>query len=313
MPNEQTKQLTFGAMMIALFSILLAVSFYVPIINMITSLFIAVPIAWYSAKFNRKASILVTVVSIIMSLFIGGLLAIPFAMIHALLGFTIGDAIRTKKSKLFMLHSTAVVLLVTIVMQYVIVVLTLGINPVKELLTIATVQYEQTGVFLERFNALPKDYDKTVADTLSMFETVMPSLVIIALFGFVLILINIILPILKKLKVDVPKFPPFSQLKFPKSVLWYYMVVLVVTLFVELDQWTFAFMAFENAALILRILLVLQGISFILFFILEKGWPKWTFIIAIIMAIPLQSFILIIGIFDLGFNMRSYVKDKNRK
>ncbi|WP_017378777.1 YybS family protein [Paenisporosarcina sp. TG-14] len=313
MPNEQTKQLTFGAMMIALFSILLAVSFYVPILNLITSLFIAVPIAWYSAKFNRKASILVTVVSIIMSLFIGGLLAIPFAMIHALMGFTIGDAIRTKKSKLFMLLSTAGVLLVNIVMQYVIVVLTIGINPVKELLTIATDQYDQMGVFLERFNALPKDYDQTVADTLYMFETVMPSLFIISLFGFVFILVNILLPILKRLGLDVPKFPPFSQLRFPKSVLWYYIVVLVVTLFVELEQGTFAFMVFANAALILRVLLVLQGISFVQFFILEKGWPKWTLIVAIILAIPLQAITLIIGIFDLGFNIRSYVKDKNRK
>ena len=36
MPNEQTKQLTLGAMIIALFSILLAVSFYVPVLNLIT-------------------------------------------------------------------------------------------------------------------------------------------------------------------------------------------------------------------------------------------------------------------------------------
>ncbi|MDX1770794.1 MAG: DUF2232 domain-containing protein, partial [Planococcaceae bacterium] len=37
MPNEQTKRLTMGAMMIALFTILLAVSFYVPILNIVTS------------------------------------------------------------------------------------------------------------------------------------------------------------------------------------------------------------------------------------------------------------------------------------
>ena len=79
MPNEQTKQLTLGAMIIALFSILLAVSFYVPVLNLITILFLALPIAWYSAKFSRTASIYVVVLSMGISYFIGGLLAIPFA------------------------------------------------------------------------------------------------------------------------------------------------------------------------------------------------------------------------------------------
>lgn len=313
MPNEQTRQLTLGAMTIVLFSILLAVSLYVPIVNLITSFLIAVPIAWYSAKFNRKASILVTIVSIGISYFIGGLLAVPFAMIHALLGLVIGDAIRMKKSKLFMLLSTAIVLLGSIVIQYVVVVLTFNFNPVKALLTIASNQYDQMGAFLERFDALPNNYDKTIAEVLFMFETVMPSILIISLFLLVIVFINILLPVLKRLGLDVPKFPAYKNMKFPKSVLWYYMVVLVVTLFVELERGTFAFMVFANAALLLRLLLVLQGISFIHFYIHQQRWPKWIAFVATILAFPLQSITLLLGIFDLGFNVRSYVKEKNRK
>lgn len=313
MPNEQTKQLTFGAMMIALFLLLLAVSFYVPVLNLVTSFFIALPIAWYSAKFNRKASLLVTAVSIFMSLFIGGLLAIPFAMIHAVLGLVIGDAIREKKSKLFMLLSSSILLLLTISVQYVVTVLLFDFNPVKELMKISAAQYEQLGRMLERFDALPKDYDQTVANALLMFETVMPTLIMISLFLFVIMFISILLPVLKKLGLDIPKFPAFRHMKLPKSVLWYYMIVLVVTLFVELEQGTFAFMVFANATLILRVLLTLQGISFIHFYIHEKGWPKWVAIVATVFALPLQSIIVMVGIFDLGFNIRSIVKDKNRK
>jgi uncharacterized protein YybS (DUF2232 family) len=313
MPNEQTRQLTLGAMVIVLFSILLAVSLYVPIVNLISSFFIAVPIAWYSAKFNRRASILVTLVSIGISYFIGGLLAVPFAMIHALLGLVIGDAIRLKKSKLFMLLSTAIVLLVSIVIQYVVVVLTFKFNPVNALLTIASNQYDQMGTFLERFNALPNNYDKTIADVLFMFETVMPSILIISLFLLVFVFINILLPVLKRMGLVVPKFPEYRHMKLPKSVLWYYMVVLVVTLFVELDKGTFAFMVFANATLLLRALLFLQGISFIHFYIHQQKWPKWLAIIATIFAFPFQPITILLGIFDLGFNVRSYVKEKNRK
>ena len=313
MPNEQTKQLTFGAMMIALFSILLAVSFYVPVINLITSFFIALPIAWYSAKFNRKASILVTVLSIGMSFFIGGLLAIPLAMVHAPLGFIIGDNIRTKKSKLFLLLSTGIVLLISTAIQYVITVILFEFNPVKELMTIATEYYDQIGAMLESFNALPENYYKKVADSLFMFETTMPSLLIVSIFLFALIFINILLPILKKLDLVVPKFPAYRNMRLPKSVLWYYMIVLVVTLIVELHQGTFAFMVFANAALVLHFLLFLQGVSFIHFYIHEKEWSKWVTVLATVLAFPFQSVTILFGIVDLGFNIRSFVKNKNKK
>lgn len=313
MQNEQTRQLISGLMVISLFSILLAVSLYVPLVSLITSFFIAVPIAWYSAKFNRKSSILVTIVSIGISYVIGGLFAVPFAMIQALLGLVIGDAIRLKKSKLFMLLSTTIVLLISIAIQYLVVVLAFDYNPVKALLTIASNQYNQMGAFLERFDALPNNYDKTVEDILFMFETVMPSILIISLFLLVIVFINILLPVLKRLGLIVPKFPAFRNLKFPKSVLWYYMVVLVVTLFIELDKGTFAYMVFANAFLLLRVLLFLQGISFIRFYIHQQRWPKWVAFVVTILAFPLQSITLLLGVFDLGFNVRSYVKEKNRK
>ena len=53
MPNEQTKQLKLGAMVIVLFSILLAVFFICACSEFDYLFFIALPIAWYSAKFSR--------------------------------------------------------------------------------------------------------------------------------------------------------------------------------------------------------------------------------------------------------------------
>ncbi|WP_342542590.1 DUF2232 domain-containing protein [Paenisporosarcina sp. FSL H8-0542] len=313
MPNEQAKQLTLGAMIIALFSILLAVSFYVPVLNLITILFLALPIAWYSAKFSRAASIYVVVLSMGISYFVGGLMAIPFALIHVLLGFIIGDTIRLKKSKLFMLMASAIVLIVSIVIEYVILVLLFKFNPVKEMLVYTKDQYDQLGTFLEQYNTLPKNYDQTISDVLFMFETVMPTLLILGIFCFVFVFINIQLPVLRKLGLDVPKFPAIRHMRLPKSILWYYMIVMVVTLFVELTQGTFAFMVLANVTMMLRVMLTLQGISFIHFYIHEKGWPKWVAIVATFLAFPLQSLTVLLGIFDLGFNIRSFVKDKNKK
>lgn len=313
MPNEQTKRLTMGAMMIALFTILLAVSFYVPILNIVTSFFIALPIIWYSVKFDRKSAILVTVVSMGMSFFVGGLLALPLAFIHAPLGLVIGDSIRRKKSKLYLFIAAGMMFLFTTVVQYLVAVLLMGINPIEEFMVMVRESYEQSGNMLERYGALPEGYDKLVSETLSMFEIVLPSIIIIAVFVSALIIIIVNLPVLRRLGVDVPKFPPFSEMRLPKAVLWYYLVVLIVSLFVELEKGTFAFMVFANATVVLRGLLFLQGISLIHFYIHEQKWPKGVIIVATILAFPLQSFVLLLGVIDLGFNIRSFMKDMNRK
>lgn len=313
MPNDQTKQLTLSAMIIALFSILLAVSFYVPVLNLITILFLAVPIAWYSAKFSRSASIYVVVLCLGISYFIGGFIAIPFALFHILLGFVIGDTIRLKRSKLYMLMAAAIVLVISVVVEYVILVLLFNFNAVKEMMAYTQDQYDQMGAFLERYNTLPKNYDQTIVDALFMFETVMPTLLIIGIFSFVFVIINIHLPVLRKLGLAVPKFPSIRHMRLPRTILWYYMIVMIVTLFIDLTKGTYAFMVFANATMMLRALLTLQGISLIHFYMHEKGWPKWVAIVATFLAFPLQSLTVLLGVFDLGFNIRSFIKDKNRK
>jgi uncharacterized protein YybS (DUF2232 family) len=121
------------------------------------------------------------------------------------------------------------------------------------------------------------------------------------------------LPVLKRLGVDVPKFPPFREMRLPKAVLWYYLVTLVVTLFVELEKGTFAFMVFANATIVLRGLLFLQGISLIHFYFHEQKWPKSAAIMATVLAFPLNSMVVLLGVLDLGFNIRSFMKDMNRK
>ena len=71
MPNNQTKAITHGAMMIALFLILVAVAFYVPVINFIALIFAPLPLAWYSTTYSRYSAIGVSLLAIATSIFIG--------------------------------------------------------------------------------------------------------------------------------------------------------------------------------------------------------------------------------------------------
>ena len=81
MPNNQTKKLAQGAMMAAVFAVLIAIGYYVPVLWVITSLISPLPIAWYSAKFERQQGIMVTIVALVISFIIGaGLFGLLFGL-----------------------------------------------------------------------------------------------------------------------------------------------------------------------------------------------------------------------------------------
>ena len=308
MQNQQTRKLTNGAMMAAVFTVLLAISVYVPLLNVVTTLFLALPVAWYSAKYDWKASALFAAVCLFLAFIIGGLLSLPLALIHVPLGLVIGLSIYYGKSKLFMFMGSGIVLLFSVMLQYLASIWLFGINLIEEMMTAIETSYAQTSAMMERFGAPNEDYDEFISQIMFSFETLLPALLVLSVFLVTWILLLILLPILKRLGTDVPKFPPFRDMKLPKSVLWYYLIVLLVPLLSDLQPGSMPYMIFINASVVLQFLMFLQGVSFYHFYIHQEGWPKWVTVLVSILAFPLLSFTSIVGIVDLGFDIRGWVK-----
>ncbi|WKA54807.1 YybS family protein [Planococcus shixiaomingii] len=311
MQNQQTRQLTNGAMMAAVFAVLLAASVYVPLLNVITTLFLGLPVAWYSAKYPWKASMLFSVVCLVLSFIVGGLLSLPLALVYVPLGLSIGLSIHYRKSKLFMFLCSGIVLLISTVLQYVASIVLFGINVLEEGITMMKASYATSGEMLERFGASVEQmekYNEAVDQLMFSVETLLPTLLVGSVFLLVWFMLLVYLPILKRLGTDVPKFPPFRDMKLPKSVLWYYLIVLLISMLSDIQPGSMAYMMFINASVLLQLLLFLQGVSFYHFYIKQEGWPKWVTVIATILALPLQSFTSIVGIVDLGFDIRGWVK-----
>ncbi len=295
--------------MTALFAVLLAISVYVPVLSLISTLFLALPIAWYSAKYPAKASGLVAAVGVVLSFLIGGLLALPLALVYIPLGLMIGLSIHYKKSKLFMFMGSSIVLLLSLMLQYVAAIAFLGINFLEEFTATMRSSYDQAGTWLERLGSeSTEEYEELVAQFMLTFETLLPTLLILTVFTTVWVLLLLLLPILKRLGIEVPKFPPFREMRLPKSVLWYYLIVILVSLLSDFEQGTMAYLIFANASMLLQFLLFLQGVSFYHFYIHQEGWPRWVTVTVTIFAVPLQSFTSIIGILDLGFDIRGWIK-----
>jgi len=313
MPNNQTKALTQGAMMVALFLVLVAVAFYVPVINLIALIFAPLPLAWYSATYSRYSAIWVSLLAIAASIFIGNLLILPLAIILGIVGLIIGDCLRERKSKVYLLMATGTTVLLTFALQFVLSVYFFNINFIEDGMQMARDNYEQSVEYAVKFTGEEAQLEEQIKQMFSMMEMTLPVSITISVFVFVFIWLLALLPILKRLKVEVPKFAPFRDMRLPRAILWYYLIVLSINLFVQPEFGTALYVVILNLSMILWVLLTLQGISFIHYTIDAFNYPTYLKVLATILAIPLYSFVVLIGIVDLGFNLRDWVKDKSKK
>ena len=313
MQNSQSKKLAYGAMMVAIFSVLLALAYYVPVVNVVASLFVVLPLAWYSAQYDRSTSISVAVVGIMISFFIGGILILPFSVTFAVLAVVIGDAIRTEKSKLFLFMASGISVLLTSAIEYLIAVKFFGIDIIRESLNMLYESYKASLTFAEEVMGQAPITEKELALIFEMLDYTIPAIITISVFMMTFIIITVDLPILRRLGIAVPKFAPFKEMRLPRSILWYYLIVLTISLFVSPEVGSTVYVIVQNFSVVLYILFVLQGMSLLFYYVDEKRLPRILKVIVVLFSIPLYSFVMLIGILDLGFNIRSYVTGKSTK
>ncbi|WP_068985800.1 YybS family protein [Lysinibacillus xylanilyticus] len=313
MPNNQTKALVQGSMMVAIFTILMLISAYVPIIFIVGLIFAPLPIAWYSANYKRSSSILVAVVGCTLTTLTSGITMLPFAFILALIGVVIGNAIYLKKSKLYLFMSSGIAFLLSMTIVYVAYVQFAGINIIDMSLEILRENYEQSNELAKNVTGQVVFQPEIIEAMLKTMELTMPATITISAFFAAFIIITLNLPVLKRLGLDVPKFASFQNMRLPRSILWYYMIVLCINLFMRPEFGSTLDVIVLNVSYVLWMLLILQGISFLHYFISKKEMPNGVKWIATLLALPLSSFMILLGIVDLGFDLRSLVKGKTKE
>lgn len=316
MPENKVRQLTYGAVTAVLFTILMLLS-NIPVLLIITIWFIPLPIAVYASKFGVKNSIIVAVISVAITGLILGILSAFMAVFFAVIGMTLTVNIKNNRSKIetFLAVSTASLFMIAATIYG--YILFTGVNIVDKMLemTEKTVydNYKMSKKLAESLDQKPvitkEQADlmiKTTLDTL-------PSTVILMAFiiGLIIILVNF--PLMKKLGVPVQKFGALKDLRLPKILLLVYFIIIGIKLIAQPEDSTYLYVIYVNANLILSVLFFIQGVSFIHFMIARSNLPKPIAWIATILALPLNSFVLLLGIVDIGVDLRLLLGDKTKK
>ncbi|VXC28045.1 YybS family protein [Bacillus altitudinis] len=312
---KQTKALVEGAIMISIFAVMTLFYLYVPLLAIIFFMAAPIPIILYTIRHGLKKGIAAGAIGIVISFLIGsinGLLSAPM-LIAVGVGMGVfysrrqpGQAIIT--GALIYLFSFLIYFVVS-VQLFQVDILGVAKDSIDQIMPMVESTLKQSG-------ASDQEIAKQLKQFREMQDTALNSLpVALLIFVTLMSFVNhwFVRPLIKRFVPDMPALKKFKDMRLPKSMVWYYLLTLLLML-IQPEKGSFLSLVQTSAFQILFILVLIQGFSFIFYYCHEKNISKVVPIFAVVLTIlfpPIGVIVRIIGIADIGFDLREKVKTNN--
>ncbi|WP_075983349.1 YybS family protein [Bacillus massilinigeriensis] len=305
---KNVNRLTYGAILLAIFAVILLITLYIPVIGVIMNLFLPLPFIMFAGKNDNKSSFVFFIASIFISLIVGTLFAIPFTLASGMTGLIMGILIREGKGRFHVFIIGTLVFLLNLVGTYIISIVFFEVNFIKDSMNLLRDSFQSSMKLLDSLGQNPNDsLAKQFETSMNMLETLIPSIFVVASLMMVFLIELVNTPIAKRFGIQIKNWEPFRNISLPRSIIWYYLLTLLLSLILKPDIGSFVYTALMNISFILQFLLLIQGLSFIYYYSHIKGWSKIVPVIVtiILFFIPIVLYIVrILGIIDLGFDLR---------
>ncbi|MDN4608912.1 DUF2232 domain-containing protein [Sporosarcina highlanderae] len=311
--QDPSKKIKYGAMMIALFTILLAGAFFIPLIGLLIMIFLPLPIILYRLREDRSSTALVVLSTGILALLLGGLTLLPFVLGFVVLGFLIAEFIVLGKSKLYIFMGSGLFLIVVGILTYLVLALFFEVNIIDSLMAMLKESEEQFKASLNGFSALPKGSENVVAEAFMLYRSSIPAVFILSVYVFTFIVVILNFMLLQRLGHDVPKFPPFRGMKLPVITIFIYGLFILLPFVTKMTPDSSTYLIYVNATIILRALLLLQGLALVHYLMFRMKLPGIVTFFSTILALLFNPITILLGILDIGVNIRAWIRKDNSK
>ncbi|MBM7693556.1 uncharacterized protein YybS (DUF2232 family) [Peribacillus deserti] len=305
---NQGRKIAESAALLAVFCILVFLCIQMPFIGTILMFVLPLPFILVAAKYNLTWSLSYLAVGTLLTAIIGTPLFAPVAFLFGSTGIAIGYNLRKKYSFSTLYVSSVMIFLFGFVALYVFSIYFLHVNILETSIDLLRDSIEQSTKMLDDMGQSPeKSAIKRFSESLDMLIILAPSLFVITSMIMVILILLAVSPIIKRLRRNGIEWQPISKLRMPRSILWYYLIAMVLSFFIKAEKTDTTYMVIVNVLYVLQTLLLLQGYSFLFFYSRLKGWPKafsW-FIVVLSLLVPIFHYVIrILGIIDLGFKFR---------
>jgi uncharacterized protein YybS (DUF2232 family) len=309
----KTKALTEGAIMLALYMVLFLVTLYIPLLGAVTLFALSLPFVVFSSRRGWKSGLVLLGGAIVLTMLFGSILALPTTLLFGLSGIIIGYLYKINRSKFEILAIGSIAYILNLLVIYAVVTAIFNINPIEEAQKAVNQSINMSREMMEALGQTVNEKQLEQLHQAFEFASLLMPTVIVFVGVFLTFITQIISSkILNRLGLKIEKWPPFRSIQLPRSLIWYYLISMVAMMF-PLEKESMVFLAIFNLFHILQLLMILQGISFIFYYCyhknLSKGIPITILILSFLLPVLLYL-VRLIGIIDLGFNLRSRVESK---
>ena len=311
---NQSKKLTDGALLMAVYIILLLLTMYVPLFVLVGIFLIPIPFVIYAAKYNYQATLILIVLAFLLSILFATIISLPLTLLASLAGTVIGWSIYKKNSSYEVWAKGALAYLIGFVLLFLVSQVVLNIDwqaeinqMVDESMEVSESIFKQAGL-----EEQAREQVELVREQMKLVTLMLPATLTIVSIMLAFLTQWSSYLIMNRVFQTKYRFPSFASFNLPMSLFWLYFFTLFISLFTMKEQTNFT-VILSNASIILGTLMVIQGLSFIVFYSKYKKIPKAFMIFIIIFSIILLPVVRLLGVIDLGFQLKRRLSLKAEK
>ena len=312
---RKTSALVEAGILAAIAVIFSLVGMYVPFLSLFTNILWPLPIILCGRRCGFKWSLLALLVAgLIVAALISPLHALSEVVVLGIIGLTMGECMRRQFSPLKILLLGSIAAFISFLLSIAIGYLLMQINvlevfkqSMEEAFTMTEDIYRYIGIGAGQMEQMQEQ----TKQMLKMIMLILPGAMLMSAPVTVLANYWAARKVLSRLGDYYPWFPPFRTWMLPKWVLAPYGVALALLFFQKNQQEGLLYATGFNIFVVSNVLLIIQAMSLLYWYVKEKNKPKWMFSLGFTLLFVSQLFsqlAVMAGAYDLIFDFRKLRK-----
>lgn len=305
---KSTRSLTEGALLAAIYAVLLLLVMTVPLLGTLAMVLLPVPFVVYVVRHGLQKALIFSLITILLTWLIATITSLPLTFLFGSAGLVMGHLYRKKSEAFTVLVGASLAFITVLTIVYIGSSFFFGFNIGEETRIMTEESFKTAESILTALGQEPdSEQMQRALESIKLIELLIPTAII--LFGVVMAAISqaVSSKIMKRLGYQPAHLPPFRDWCFPRSIIWYYLAVTILMM-VGLDNGSILYLATINVFAIIEVILAIQGFSFIFYYFYRKGTSKAVPVLVVLLSFFLPFIglyiVRIIGIIDLGFDLR---------
>ena len=272
-------------------------------LGILTAFLSVFPLAYvFGAKGWRYCLPLVIIAGGILVLFASHNMIFWFG-IHMIVAYMVYKTIILRRSKMLLTAATSVVIFTGLAL-YIFLSIKMGIITIDR-----TQILDFINSYVNSMVEMNQGVDKNmVLDSFSNLQKSFPVTLFIMLLAYSLVLVHYTLSMLAREFVIIPVFPKFSRIMVSSKSAYTYIVVTIITFFVEMEAgsntYSFWNILFQNITGILSLAFILNGLFTAFFFVEQKSKSTIGKPILFLLMLIFSPIFELLGFIDSAFKLR---------